>query len=209
MGKPRILLADGHSAAVESFRKLETDIEVLGNVSDSGSLLSAARRLKPDVVIIDLGMEMLDGTTTGQEIRRRLPQSKLIVLTPDDNYQPAVAALRTWASGCLLNKSTGSELAKAIREVLKGKSYVTPKVARQLLDTFVGEPQSGRTKSLTPRQREVLQLLAEGRTMKQAAAILHLATRTIAFHKYRIMDEFGLKTNSDFIRFAIREHVLT
>lgn len=209
MGKPRVLLADDHALVVEAFKKLGAGVEILGTVKEERELLLTAVRLKPDVIVINLSVELLNGLSAGRELKRRLPQSKLIVLSMDDNYDLAIDALRHWASACLLKKSAGSELLKAIREVLKGKSYVTPKVSRRLLDTIVGGSQPEHVKSLTPRQREVLRLLAEGRTMKQVAAILNLSTRTIAFHKYHIMEEFGLKTNSALIRFAIREDLLT
>jgi DNA-binding NarL/FixJ family response regulator len=209
MGKPRVLLADDHALVVEAFKKLEAGVEILGTVKDERELLSTALRLKPDVIVIELGIESLNGLSAGQELKGRLPTSKLIVLSMNENYDIAIDALRRWASACVLKKSAGSELLKAIREVVKGKSYVTRKVSRRLLDTVVGGSPPDHLKSLTARQREVLRLLAEGRTMKQVAAILNLSARTIAFHKYHIMEEFGLKTNSDLIRFAIREHILT
>jgi DNA-binding NarL/FixJ family response regulator len=121
----------------------------------------------------------------------------------------AVEALRDWASGYLLKNSAGSELVKAIGDVLKGKQYVTPRIAKRQLEEFVRDPRPNRVKSLTARQREVLQLLGEGRSMKEAAAELQVATRTVAFHKYRIMEEYGLRTNSDLVRFAIKQHVLS
>lgn len=210
MGKPRVLIADDHTLVVEAFKKLlDPEVEVVGTVADGRALLTVALELKPDIILIDLGMPLLNGMDAGQELKRRLPRSKLIVLTMSEDYDLAADAMRHWASAYLLKKSAGSELLKAIREVLKGKSYVTPKVAQHLLDEFVRDPRPDRAKHLTPRQREVLQLLAEGRTMKEAAAILNVATRTVAFHKYRIMEEFGMKTNSDLVRFAIREHIVT
>jgi DNA-binding NarL/FixJ family response regulator len=126
------------------------------------------------------------------------------------NEDPDIAreALRDWASAYLVKTSAGTELTRAVREVLKGKSYVTPRLAQKLMDEFVRDPRAGRTKELTPRQREVLHLLAEGFTMQETADLLHLTHRTVAFHKYRIMDEFGLKTNSDLVRFAIRERLV-
>lgn len=210
MRKPRVLLADDHTLVVEAFTKLlEPEFEVVGTAANGRALLASAPQLNPDVVVIDLGMPLLNGMDAGQELKRSLPQTKLIVLTMSEDYDLAAEALRHWASGYLLKKSAGSELLKAIREVLKGKTYVTPKVAQRLLEEFVRNPKLERTKVLTPRQREVLQLLAEGRTMKEVAAILNVATRTVAFHKYRIMEEYGLKTNSDLVRFAIREHIVT
>jgi len=210
MRKPRVLLADDHTLVVEAFTKLlEPEFEVVGTVADGRALLASALRLSPDVVVIDLGMPLLNGMDAGHELKHSLPQAKLIVLTMSEDYDLAAEALRHWASAYLLKKSAGSELVKAIRQVLKGNTYVTPKVAQRLLEEFARNPRPERTKALTPRQREVLQLLAEGRTMKEVAAILNLATRTVAFHKYRIMEEYGLKTNSDLVRFAIREHIVT
>ena len=210
MGKPRVLLADDHTLVVEAFKKLlEPEYEIAGTVSDGRTLLSVALKLKPDVVVLDLGMPLLNGMDAGEQLKKILPSTKIVVLTMSEDFDLASHALRNWASAYLLKKSAGSELVHAIREVLKGRSYVTPKVAQRLLEEFVRDPRPDRTKNLTPRQREVLQLLAEGRTMKEVAAVLNVATRTVAFHKYRIMEEFGLKTNSDLVRFAIKEHILT
>jgi DNA-binding NarL/FixJ family response regulator len=210
MGKPRVLLADDHTLVVEAFRKLlEPEFEIVGTVGDGRTLLDVAPQLKPDVVVVDVGMPLLNGMDAGKELKRLIPRTKLIVLTMSEDYELAAEALHKWASGYLLKKSAGTELVKAVREVLKGNSYVTPQVAQRMLEEFVRDPRRDRIRSLTPRQREVLQLLAEGRAMKEVAAILHIATRTVAFHKYRIMEEFGLKTNSDLVRFAIKEHVLT
>jgi DNA-binding NarL/FixJ family response regulator len=210
MAKPRVLLADDHSLVLEAFKKLlEAEFDIVGTATDGRMLLSVAPQLKPDVTILDLGMPLLNGMDAGRELKRLLPKTKIIVLTMSEDYELASLALREWASGYLLKKSAGGELVKAVREVLKGQSYVTPWIAQRLLEDFVRDPRIDRIKHLTPRQREVLQLLAEGRTMKEAAAILHVAARTVAFHKYRIMEEFGLKTNSDLVRFAIKEHVLS
>jgi len=210
MGQPRVLLADDHTMVVEAFRKLlELEFEIVGTVGDGRTLVTTAPGLKPDVIVIDISMPLLNGMDAGRELKRLLPRTKLIALTMNEDCEVASEALRSWASGYLLKKSAGSELVKAIREVLKGKSYVTPKVAQQLLDRFVRDPRRDNDKELTPRQRQVLQLLAEGRTMKETADFLHVTPRTIAFHKYRIMEEFGLKTNSDLVKFAIRERVVS
>jgi DNA-binding NarL/FixJ family response regulator len=210
MGRPRILLADDHTLVVEGFRKLlEPEFEIVGVASDGRALLAAALQQKPDVIILDIGMPFLSGIDAGRELKRLVPRTRLIVLTMNEDPDIAREALRQWASAYLVKKSAGTELTTAIREVLKGKSYVTPRLAQRLMDEFVRDPRIGRTKELTPRQREVLHLLAEGRTMKETADLLHLTPRTIAFHKYRIMEEFGLKTNSDLVRFAIREHIVS
>ncbi len=210
MARARILVADDHTLIVDAFKKLlEPEFDVVATVSDGRALLRTAYESKPDVAIIDLGMPLLNGADAGQELKKLLPQIKLLVVTMNEDYELAAHALKHWASGFLLKKSAGTELIKAIREILKGNSYVTPRVAQRLLEEFVRDPRPDRERHLTPRQREILQLLAEGRTMKEVAAILNVATRTVAFHKYRIMEEFGLKTNSDLVKLAIREHIIS
>jgi len=210
MGRPRILLADDHTLVVEGFRKLlEPEFEVTGTVSDGQTLLKEAVETKPDIVILDIGMPLLSGMNAGRELKKLTPRTRIIVLTMNEDPDIAREALRHWASAYLLKKSAGTELTKAVREVLRGKSYVTPRLAQRLMDEFVRDPRLEHTKELTPRQREVLHLLAEGRTMKETASLLHLTPRTVAFHKYRIMEEFGLKSNSDLVRFAIRERVVS
>jgi len=209
MGRPRILLADDHTLVLEAFKKLlESDFEIVGTVTDGRALLSLAPELKPDVIVLDIGMPQLSGMEAGPQLKKLLPRTKLIVLTMNEDSGIARDSLRTWASGYLLKKSSCSELIKAIREALRGKSYVTPKVAQLLQDEFVYDPRLDHNKELTPRQREVLQLLAGGRTMRETADELHVTPRTVAFHKYRIMQEFGLKTNSDLVKFALRERVI-
>ena len=208
--RPHVLIADDHTLVVEAFKKLlEPNFEVVGTVSNGRDLLEVAPKLKPDVVLLDLGMPLLNGQDAGERLKALLPKAKVIVLTMNEDSEIAAAAIEKWASGFLLKNSAGSELIHAIKEVLKGKSYVTPRIAKKLFDRFVRDPRTERTKHLTSRQREVLQLLAEGRTMKEAADVLHVTPRTIAFHKYKIMDEFGLKTNSDLLRFAMKERLIT
>jgi DNA-binding NarL/FixJ family response regulator len=208
--RPHVLIADDHTLVVEAFKKLlEPNFEVVGTVSNGRDLLEVAPKLKPDVVLLDLGMPLLNGQDAGERLKALLPKAKVIVLTMNEDSEIAAAAIEKWASGFLLKNSAGTELTHAIKEVLKGKSYVTPRIAQKLFDRFVRDPRTEHTKHLTSRQREVLQLLAEGRTMKEAADVLHVTPRTIAFHKYKIMDEFGLKTNSDLLRFAMKERLIT
>jgi DNA-binding NarL/FixJ family response regulator len=210
MDRPRILIADDHTMVADAFKSLlEPEYEVIDVVTDGRSMLSTALKMKPDVVLLDLNMPLLNGFDAGQQLKKLLPKIKLIVLTMDEDPDVASKALRNWSSGYLLKKSAGVELKKAITEVLSGRTYVTPSMAQKLMDEFVRDPHHDRTKELTPRQRQVLQLLAEGRSMKEAASVLNIAVRTIAFHKYRIMDDFGLRTNSDLIRFAIRQNLIS
>ena len=209
MAKPRLLLADDHTIVVEAFTKLlEPDFEIVGAVTDGRTLLRKARELKPDVVVLDLGMPLLNGVDAGKQLKKILPETKIVVLTMSEDFDLAADALRHWASAYLLKKSAASELAKAVRAVLRGGTYVTPKVAQRLLQEFIRDPRPDREKVLTRRQREVLQLLAEGHSPKETAAILNITIRTVFFHKYQIMGHYGLKTQSDLVMFAIKQGVI-
>ena len=209
MRRPRVMLADDHTLLVDAFtRLLEPEFEIVATVADGRALLERAPELKPDVIVLDLRMPLLGGMEAGLELKAALPNTKIVVLTIADDSDIAALALRQWASGYVLKKSAAWELAKAIREVIKGNSYVTPYIAQKLADEFVRDPRVDRRKYLTSRQREILQLLGEGRSMHETGAILNIRTRTVAFHKYRIMKEFGLKTNADLVTFAIREGAL-
>ncbi len=211
MGKARILLADDHTLVAEAFKRLlEPEFEVIGIVEDGRQLLRSATELKPDLALIDLNMPLLNGVDAGAQLKELLPSVKIIVLTMTEDADIAEEAMKNWASGYLLKKSAGSELVKAVREVLEGQQYMTPAVKLERIEcAAANETRSVGGKELTPRQKEVLQLLAEGHTMKEAAAILHVATRTVAFHKYRIMEEFKLETNSELLRFAIKQRLVT
>ena len=210
MAKVRILVADDHTLVAEAFKRLlEPECEVVGTVADGRALLRAAPQLKPDLVLVDLNMPLLNGIDASAQLKRLLPKVKIIVLTMDEDPRLAVDTMAKWASGYLLKKSAGRELLQAVRDVLRGGTYVTPALQGSLTAFAPRDSRSSGGRALTPRQREVLQLLAEGRTMKEAAAILHVATRTIAFHKYRIMQEFGLGNNSELLRFAMKERLLS
>lgn len=209
MGKPRILLADDHTLVAEALtRLLEAHFEVVGTAADGRALLEKAVQLQPDVILLDLSMPILNGFEAGERLKKLVPRAKLVVLTMTEDAEVAADVLRSWASGFLLKKSASGELVKAIQEVLKGNTFVTTQMTQSLMDKFVRDPHQ-KARILTPRQREVLQLLAEGRTMKEAADILNVTPRTVAFHKYKIMEEFELKTNSDLLRFAMRERIVT
>jgi DNA-binding NarL/FixJ family response regulator len=206
----RVLLADDHTLLLEAFAKmLEHDYTVVGTVSDGRALLSAAAELMPDVIVLDIAMPLLNGLDAARKLKKTMPKVKLIFLTMNEDPNVANEAFRAGASGYLLKTSALSELSKAIHEALCGRSYVTPLIAQDMVDSFIRQPADDRgIPQLTPRQREVLQLLAEGRSMKETAKILNLTPRTVAFHKYRMMEELNLKTNADLIRFALREHIV-
>ncbi len=206
----RVLLADDHTLLLEAFEKLlEPDFTVVGAVSDGRALLAAAAELKPDVIVLDIAMPLLNGLDAARQIKKTMPAIKLIFLTMNEDPNLASEAFRIGASGYLLKTSAASELSKAINEALCGRSYVTPHITQGMMESFIRRPGDDRdAPQLTHRQREVLQLLAEGRSMKEAAKILKITPRTVAFHKYRLMDQLHLKTNADLIQFAIKEGMI-
>ena len=210
MKRTRILLADDHAMVCAGLQKLlEPEYEVIGSVADGRALLKAAVELKPDLVLIDVGMPLLNGLDAGRELKKLLPKVKMVFLTMNPDTEVASEALAIGASGYLLKNSQGEELLRAVRNALRGMSYLTQQVAQSLEKNFIQDPKSlGRPKSLTTRQREVLQMLAEGRSMKEIAYMLEISLRTVRFHKYRIMEELGITTNSELVRYAIK-HAIT
>jgi len=204
------MLADDHTILLEAFRKLlEPQFEVVGTVSDGRALLEAAPALKPNVVVVDVGMPLMNGLEAGLRLKELLPAAKIIFLTMNEDPELAVKAMRSGASAYLLKSSAASELIRAIQMSLKGKSYVTPQIARGMQKSFINNPNpKGRASVLTPRQREVVQLLAEGKSMKEVASVLNVTPRTVAFHKYRVMEELNLQTTAELIQFAIKSKIL-
>jgi len=207
MALPRIMLADD---LVEAFRKLlEPHCEIVGTVTDGRALLETAPQLKPAVIIVDIAMPLMNGLEAGLRLKELMPTLKLIFLTMNEDPELAMEAMRSGASGYLLKSSAASELIRAIEMALKGKTYVTPKIARGMQKAFINNPGSKpRDRTLTPRQREVVLLLAEGNSMKEIASVLHVTPRTVAFHKYRVMEELNLKTTAELIQYAIKSRIL-
>lgn len=209
MGRVRVLIAEDHGLVAEAFEKLlEPEFAVVGTVGDGAALLRRAREVKPDVVLLDLQMPGVGGLDAGELLKREMPRVKIIVVTVNDDVKTAVGALNRWASGYVLKRSMGTELQKAVREVARGGNYVTPALGTELSETWQRVLGHSPERVLTERQRQVLKLLAGGCTMKEAAAILKVTARTVAFHKYRIMREFGVKTNTQLMRFAMKERVV-
>jgi DNA-binding NarL/FixJ family response regulator len=203
------MLADDHTMVAEAFVKLlAEDYDVVRVVSDGMTLLKEAPQLRPHVVILDLGMPLLNGMEAGKQLKQLLPRTKIIVLTMNEDVGVAKEALRHWASAYLLKRSAGSELLKAVDEVLHHKTYVTPRIAQRLREELVRDPDPNGQIQLTKRQIQVLQLLAEGYTMKEAGVTLNIKARTVAYHKYLIMNSYGLKTHSEFVMFAIKHHIV-
>jgi DNA-binding NarL/FixJ family response regulator len=208
---PRIIIADDHTLVAEACRKLlENDYDVVATVSDGRALVKAVVELRPHLVIVDVSMPLLNGLDAAEQAKELLPSVKLIFLTMNHDADLAAEAFRRGASGYLVKTCAASELAIAVREVLRGMSYLSPMIARQTVDFLVRQDRKliDEADRLTERQREVLQLLAEGKCMKEAAAVLNLTTRTVAFHKYRIMEVLNLRTNAALVQYAIRTHVI-
>jgi DNA-binding NarL/FixJ family response regulator len=209
MGLPRVLLADDHALLLGAFEKLLAGVcEIVGQVSDGRALVEAAAETKPDVVVLDISMPLLNGLEAGRQIKQARRSVKLVFLTMNEDADVAAEAFRSGASGYLLKRSAASELATAIREVMQGRTYITPLVAEGLVGSLIQGDQDNTRHELTSRQREVLQLLAEGRSMKEVGSVLSLTPRTVAFHKYRIMEQLKVKSTAELIQYAVKHHIV-
>ena len=210
MKRPRVLLADDHRLVAEGLRSLlAPHFDVVGIVSDGRGLLAAAERLDPDVVVLDISMPSLNGIEAARQMRTANPRTKVVFLTMHREVTYAARALEAGASGFVLKHSAASELLTAIQEALKGGTYITPQIAGDLLDSLRrGIPAGAEAlDELTPRQREVLQLVTEGRSAKEIAAVLGISRRTAEFHKARLMKVLGLQTTAQLVQYAIRAGV--
>ena len=206
----RLVVADDHTLVAEACRSLlEPEFEVVRIVDNGRALVKAAAELRPDVLIVDIGMPQLNGLDAGEQIKHMMPAVKIIYLTMQAEADLAAEAFRRGASGYVLKSSAADELLLAIRRVLHGESYLSPLITKDTVEFLL---RSGSVRSpepkITPRQREVLQLLAEGKTMKEIAQVLELQPGTVAFHKYRIMETLGVHTNAELLRFAIKQHMV-
>ena len=209
MTNPRVLLADDHELLLGALAKLlAEECEVVGQVSDGRALVAAAQALRPDVVVLDISMPLLNGLEAARQIKQSMRDVKLVFLTMDEDPDVAAEAFRAGASGYLLKRSAPSELAVAVREVTRGRSYITPLVTRDLVGSLMRPDVAGPARELTSRQREILQLLAEGRSMKEVAAILDIAPRTVAFHKYRMMEQLRVKSSAELVQYAVKHHIV-
>src|SRR5215813_10560141 len=211
MQRSRILIADDHTLIADMCKRLlEAEFEVVGTVGDGRAMVRAATQLKPDVIVVDIVMPLLNGLDAGRQVKEALPLVKLVYLTMYTDPELALEAFDRGAAGYLLKTCAASELVTAVRDVLKGKSYVSPNLKYKV--THLRWEQKKVTKDeerLTDRQREVLQLLAEGKVMKEVGDILHMTTRTVAFHKYRMMEALGARSNAELVRYAVRKHIVS
>jgi DNA-binding NarL/FixJ family response regulator len=189
---------------------LEPAYSVVGLVLEGRALLKAADRLRPDVVVLDIAMPHLNGLDAGRQLRKKMPAVKLIFLTMNEDPYMVGEAFRAGASAFLLKQAAGMELTDAIAKVLKGGTYVTPRAAKGQTNISLREPQDrDHAPEPTSRQREVIQLLAEGRSMKEAAHILNITVRTIAAHKYSVMDLLQIKTNAELVQYAVKHGIIS
>ena len=211
MNRPRILLADDHQLLLEAFQGLlEPEFEVVGTVTDGRALLAAAPRLQPDVIVVDISMPRLNGLEAARRLKQEAPQAKLIFVTMNQDINLAAEAFTLGASAFLLKNSAASELRKAVQLALRGKTYLTPLLGEEKPEELIRRRRRRRhAEDLTPRQREILQLLAEGRSMKEVAVTLDLAPRTVAFHKYRLMEQLCLKTSAELVQYAIKHRIVS
>jgi DNA-binding NarL/FixJ family response regulator len=208
MSRIRVLIADDHALLLGAFEKLlATDFDVVGVASDGRAAVAGAGRLNPDVVVLDVSMPLLNGLEAGRQIKKQSADVKLVFITMNEDPDLAAEAFRAGASGYLLKRSAASELSTAIHEVMRGRSYVTPLITDGLIGTLMQHGDQKGQRQLTPRQREVLQLLAEGHTMKEIATLLNVSPRTVAFHKYQMFEQLGVKTTAELIQYALKHHI--
>lgn len=206
LNRPTVLLADDHSVVAAGLaRLLEPEVDLVATVEDGRALLEATATLRPDVIVTDISMPLLNGLEATRRLKASDPDVKIVILTMHPEIGLAQEAFQAGACGYVLKQCAAEELLTAIREVYGGRAYLTPRVAKGLLQALArSAPEREATSRLTPRQREVLQLIAEGRTIKEVASILDLSARTIEFHRYKMMEELDLHSTAELTRYAIK-----
>jgi DNA-binding NarL/FixJ family response regulator len=209
--KARLLIADDHTLLAEACKSLlEPEFDVVGIADNGRTLVRLACELKPDVVVLDIAMPQLNGLDAGDQLKRMLPETKLVYLTMNLSPEVAAEAFRRGASGYIVKTSAAEELTRAIRRALRSESYLSPTITKETVEFLLRSGASASKKrTITRRQSEVLQLLAEGMSMKEIAAVLNLKPGTVAFHKYRIMEILGLKNNTELLQYAIKHHLIS
>jgi len=211
MKRPRVLLADDHQMLADALKRvLEPACEVVGIVADGRALVKAAERLRPDVIVLDIAMPQLNGLDAGRLVRQAMPGVKLIFLTMNEDPYLVGEAFRAGASAYLLKQGAAQELTKAVEKVLKGVTYVTPHIQGGLAQISLLDPIArGRVPEPTIRQRQVIQLLAEGHSMKETADLLNITMRTVASHKYRVMEMLQIKSSAELVRYAVKHRIIS
>lgn len=206
---PRVLIADDHQLLADACKSLlEPEFDVVGVVTDGRALVTAAAELKPDIIILDIYMPHLNGLDAGEQVKQKLPRVKLVYLTMTTAANIAAEAFRRGASAYVLKQTTGDELLLAVRKVNQGASYLSPLVAKETVNFLLNQESGlGGERQITMRQSEILQLLAEGLSMKEVANILDVKPGTVAFHKYRMMEMLHIKTNAELLQYAIKRQM--
>ena len=208
MGLPRILLADDHTLLLDALEKLLADEwNIVGKIHDGAALAQAVNELRPEVVVLDIAMPPTNGLELARGLRLQVPDTKLIFLTMNEDPDLAAEAFRIGASAYVLKRSAASELAGAMRDVINGGRYIAPSLTQATVQSLVKQ-QKPVAVDLTPRQREVLRLLASGYAMKEVAARLNISSRTVAFHKYQMMAQLQVKSSAELIQYAIRQAIV-
>lgn len=211
MKQARILLADDHTLILEGFRTvLAEHHDIVGAVMDGASLIEAAIRLKPDLIILDIAMPNLNGIQAAGQIRKILPETKLLFVTMHSSPTYLQAALHVGGAGFVLKSSAREEIVAAVEKVLKGQTYITPGVVRESMETIHNLTETGAAAAtrLTTREREILKSIAEGRSNKEVAFLLHLSIKTISFHRENIKRKVGLRSTAELTKYAIEEGLI-
>jgi DNA-binding NarL/FixJ family response regulator len=211
MKKPRVLLADDHQVVLEGLKSLlKGEFEIVGSAQDGWALVNQAAALHPDVIVADISMPQLNGIEAVRRIKTADINIKIVFLTMHPDAAYAASAFEAGASGFVLKHSAPSELVTAIHEAMKGRTYVTPMIAGELIHTYQNGVSSEKKifKKISPRQREVLQLIAEGKSAKQIASILNISTKTVEFHKYKMMEQLAIKTSAELIQYAVKQGII-
>jgi DNA-binding NarL/FixJ family response regulator len=213
MERPRIILADDHTIFIDGLRSLlEKDFDIVGTAENGRALIEEVEKLRPDIVVTDISMPELNGIEATIQIKKIDPEIKVVLLTMHGDVTYATRGFDAGASGYVMKQSATEELVKAIKEAMRGRTFITPMIAGELIRSFREDgdikPEDIRAK-LTPRQREVLQLLAEGFSTKEVAAKLSISARTVEFHKYKMMQELNLDTSAELIHYAIKHGIIS
>jgi DNA-binding NarL/FixJ family response regulator len=212
MEKPRVLLADDHKIVLEGLRSLlQSEFDIVGEVEDGRTLVAEVERLRPELVVADISMPNLNGIDAARRIKKIDERIRIVFLTMHADVTYASGAFEAGASGFVLKHSAPQELILAMHKAMKGQTYVTPMIAGDLIGALQGgAPLKGELKAaLSPRQREVLQLIAEGKSIKEVAAILKISARTVEFHKYRIMEQLNIKTSAELVQYAVKHAIIS
>lgn len=211
MKRPRVVLADDHPLMMAALKNLlEPDYEIVGTFADGHALVEGAPKLNPNAIVLDIGMPTLNGLSAGERLKKLMPSVKLVYLTQNIDQDMAREAFQLGASAYVIKSSAASDIVRALQEALRGGSYVTPILTKGIVGSVIKNfKQEKRTNRLTLRQKEVLQLLAEGHSMKGVAFVLNVSPRTVAYHKYTMMEHLSIRSSAELIEYAVKRSLVT